>query len=87
MRTKDRDQFNTYLKQEYAQYIRNEAVARNMSSGQVVETMVDLYAMNDLMKTATRLSQRYLGYPLTDQQKSQLAHLKRTIERVLLDNK
>ena len=87
MRTKDRDQFNTYLKEEYAQYIRNEAIARNKPISQVIEAMVDVYAMNDLTKNAARLSQRYLGYPLNEQQKSQLAHLRRTIDRILLDNK
>jgi hypothetical protein len=78
-----RAQFNSYLKPEYAQYIRDEAVAMDKPVGEVVEDFVDIARMKDLRFVLRRFIRLVSGRTLARDQRQYLERLRAEIDLVL----
>lgn len=84
---RQRQQFNVYLRSEYAQHIRDEAAKLDSPIGEVIEDMWDAYSMANLRDVVRQFIRRVSGRKLPMDQRHYLERLQAEIALVLAENK
>jgi len=85
-KTKDRNQFNCYLTEEYADYLRFLSTKKNVSIGEFIESLLELYRMDTLNPVISRLTERLTAEDIPEKVISQLPLLAKRVESLISAN-